>query len=100
MSNIEAWLGSVRRALAELEVHDDTLARLLDGSYSRVTVVNAGLLKAGKSSLFNALIDVPEHFATSAGRCTTKPQELDRGTHVLVDTPGIDATGYDTRDAI
>lgn len=64
----------------------------------RVKITNAGLLKAGKSSFFNALLDCSdgERFPTGAARKTiaTDEEKLE-GQLFLVDTPGIDARDED-----
>src|SRR5690606_2928495 len=62
-------------------------------------VANAGLLKAGKSSLFNAISGQQEKFATGAARCTTVQQALAMNGFQLVDTPGLDANDTDTAEA-
>lgn len=63
------------------------------------TVVNAGLLKAGKSSLFNALLEAPERFATGSVRTTTASQARPSAFGLLIDTPGLDASDVDTEEA-
>lgn len=66
----------------------------------QVTIVNAGLVKAGKSELFNALVDKPKQFKTGAARKTTQNNmyQWEKGI-CLVDTPGIDAKQDDTEEA-
>jgi tRNA U34 5-carboxymethylaminomethyl modifying GTPase MnmE/TrmE len=66
---------------------------------SRVLVANAGMVNAGKSSLFNALLDAEQHFAVKDARCTRTNGEAPLGDMVLVDTPGLDADGQDAREA-
>ena len=61
--------------------------------------VNVGLLKAGKSTLFNALADRPDHFAVGEVRTTVQVQTLDCGSYLLCDTPGLDFGALDTRRA-
>lgn len=53
-------------------------------------VVNAGLLKAGKSSLFNALAG-DEIFDTDVIRATIVNKKVELEKFTLLDTPGLDA---------
>lgn len=64
-------------------------------------VTTFGLLKAGKSSLLNALTDhlETELFATGAARTTVHNQTLLQQDFIFVDTPGLDATGADDVEA-
>lgn len=67
----------------------------LNNTYSNLPrVVVCGLLKAGKSSLLNALTNhlENEHFATKSSRATVANQELIHDGIIYIDTPGIDAT--------
>lgn len=65
-------------------------------------VGNLGLLKAGKSSLANALADVLDDrlFAVGVNRTTTRTQAHDLGDFVLLDTPGLDCSQNDTRETL
>lgn len=67
-----------------------------------VTIANTGLVNAGKSSLFNALLDSyeTERFPVGAVRTTKfgKRESLAEGIDIL-DTPGIDATDGDDEEA-
>ncbi|HOT29876.1 MAG TPA: hypothetical protein PLU72_16990 [Candidatus Ozemobacteraceae bacterium] len=58
---------------------NDTLETISSASRHRggFTIVNAGLLKAGKSSLFNALLETRDRFATGDARTTVANQEQD-----------------------
>lgn len=85
---------------------DDTLHLLADDIFGacsddndQVCIVNTGLLKAGKSSLFNALVGNEDEFATAEVRCTVANQHSRQTVFTLVDTPGIDATDADTNEA-
>ena len=49
-------------------------------------IVNAGLLKAGKSSLLNALTG-KRQFATDVIRATVKNQKEETDKYILLDTP-------------
>lgn len=56
-----------------------------------VKVVNTGMVSAGKSSLYNALIDsTDEFFKIGASRTTIKANYYDYGSISYIDTPGID----------
>ncbi len=65
---------------------------------SKVRIANFGLLKAGKSMLFNCLSDSVDNsdFATGSVRTTVKPKELELDNYILVDTPGLDCTDHDS----
>lgn len=64
-------------------------------------VTTCGLVKAGKSSLLNALTDhlKEELFATGATRTTVRNQTLSHEHFIFVDTPGLDATDSDDVEA-
>jgi GTP-binding protein EngB required for normal cell division len=64
-------------------------------------VVVCGLLKAGKSSLLNALTNnlEDEYFKTKASRATTTVEELICDGVIYVDTPGLDANSDDDKEA-
>jgi tRNA U34 5-carboxymethylaminomethyl modifying GTPase MnmE/TrmE len=64
-------------------------------------VMVCGLLKAGKSSLLNALTGhlAQEYFATGASRATTCVAELNLNGVIYVDTPGLDANADDDVEA-
>ena len=66
-----------------------------------IRITTCGLLKAGKSSLLNALTDhlETELFATGAVRTTVRNQTLSYQNIVFVDTPGLDATEEDDKEA-
>ena len=68
---------------------------------SRPRIVACGLLKAGKSSLLNALTGhlAEEFFATGASRTTAALQEAVVDGLVYVDAPGIDASEADDDEA-
>lgn len=81
----------------------DLLARweqmsALQGQKCRVGCI--GLLKAGKSSLCNALTDSLDDqlFAVGLIRTTTANQERDCGDYILLDTPGLDCNENDERE--
>jgi predicted GTPase len=56
-------------------------------------------LKAGKSTLFNAIIG-GEKFETSVVRATKRIQEEKLKNFILIDTPGLDACEQDTEIAL
>lgn len=64
-------------------------------------ITTCGLLKAGKSSLLNALTDhlETELFATGAVRTTVRNQTLSHQNFIFVDTPGLDANEADDKEA-
>lgn len=82
-------------------LHRETLEHGAQAVDNKPRVIVCGLLKAGKSSLLNALSGQiePEHFATKASRATTKVAELTSDGVTYVDTPGLDATVEDDEEA-
>lgn len=62
-------------------------------------IVNAGLLKAGKSTLFNALAG-KEVFASDVVRATRENSKIELEEYFLMDTPGLDAQDEDTQMAL
>ncbi len=64
-------------------------------------IVVCGLLKAGKSSLLNALTNNlnTEYFETGSARATTKIKALEINGFIYIDTPGIDANKEDEEEA-
>lgn len=75
------------------------LRKLVAASNDVPMIANYGLLKAGKSTLFNALMDERELFATADVRCTTEQQKHKAHGIEFVDTPGLDANEQDTAEA-
>ena len=68
----------------------------------KIRMANLGLLKAGKSTLFNCISGnyQEEKFATGVTRTTTTAQEVDLGGLVLIDTPGIDCNEEDNEKTL
>ena len=65
-----------------------------------ITIANTGLVNAGKSSLFNALLDKEEYFAVGAVRTTTEGRRAKMNDWIeVLDTPGIDAAENDDAEA-
>ncbi|HNV69352.1 MAG TPA: 50S ribosome-binding GTPase [Candidatus Ozemobacteraceae bacterium] len=89
-------LAGLRRRLSSLT---DRLEAVGAETDDVVRIVNAGLLKAGKSLLFSALSGRRETFAVGAARCTLKSATCSFGDALLCDTPGIDAYDEDQREA-
>lgn len=65
---------------------------------NKPNIINAGLLKAGKSSLFNALSG-KEEFEIGTVRTTVENKSIDVGKYILTDTPGFDANEQDDKTA-
>ena len=71
-----------------------------DDGDKTITVVNAGLMNAGKSSLFNALANEESLFAVDDIPTTVVCQHADIGNEVvLIDTPGLDVRDADSDEA-
>ena len=64
---------------------------------SPISVLIAGVSKAGKSSTANAIIEHDEFFPTGAVRKTDRVSRKEWNRAAIVDTPGIDSI-EDTRD--
>lgn len=58
-------------------------------------IINCGLLKAGKSTLFNALAN-KSYFDTDVVRATVLNTTLELENYIFMDTPGLDANDIDT----
>lgn len=76
---------------AQFDAWEEHFAELMSAAERPVRVANAGLLKAGKSTLFNAIFGEAELFATGAARKTVVASAQALGQLELVDTPGVDA---------
>lgn len=68
-------------------------------SISPLTVAVVGLLKAGKSTLLNAMTGQDELFKSGVIRTTVKNQRVTDGYFEWIDTPGIDDTDQETTTA-
>lgn len=68
-------------------------------SISPLTVAIVGLLKAGKSTLLNAMTGQDELFKSGVIRTTVKNQRVTDGYFEWIDTPGIDDTDQETATA-
>ena len=85
------------------KIVDDILKKVeiinnLEKNHNKINIVNAGLLKAGKSELFNA-ISGKQFFETGVVRTTIENKKLDLDNYVLIDTPGLDANFEDSKMA-
>lgn len=85
------------------KIEDDILKeveviRNLQKNHNKINIVNAGLLKAGKSELFNA-ISGKQVFETGVVRTTIENKKLDLDNYALIDTPGLDANFEDSKMA-
>lgn len=84
---------------------DDQFITALENAYAMssqpLRITTCGLLKAGKSSLLNALTDHldPELFKEGAVRTTIQNQTFKHHDFIFVDTPGIDAKEEDDTEA-
>ena len=66
----------------------------------KVTIVNAGIMNAGKSSVFNALLGKEDYFKVNDIRTTRENSEVFWKDNIyLVDTPGLAAQNSDTKEA-
>lgn len=98
------WLKSLETKLIETQnisamgkLHQ--LYNLVKEDSQTPMIGNAGLLKAGKSTLFNALSNCDEKFPTGSARKTVKNQSEEMGNYIFCDTPGIDAKVEDSVEA-
>lgn len=103
-SDIEKYLDELASASPKMRVHVKATRRRIDAYFAGMEgparVVNAGIVNAGKSTLFNALADEAEElFPTADARKTTGRQEEAVGGLCFVDTPGLDALKADERRA-
>jgi len=64
-----------------------------------LSIAVVGLLKAGKSTLLNAMTGQEELFKSGVIRTTVKNQRVNDGYFEWVDTPGIDDTDQETATA-
>lgn len=78
----------------------EMLAQKLSSEATMVNIVNAGLMNAGKSSLFNSLVNQKNLFEVQDVPTTIvcKTFELFEGVHII-DSPGIEARESDTDEA-
>lgn len=78
----------------------EAVVRMIKDYDSQVIVSNFGMVKAGKSSLCNALLGRKEFFATGVVRTTAEAKRAEAGNFWLCDTPGIHAKEEDTEKAL
>lgn len=83
----------------DVEQRRTRLDSFFNSQKGKPKIANAGLLNAGKSTLFNALCGEEELFATADARKTTAAQTKVITDYELVDTPGLDAEDGDTEKA-
>ncbi len=74
------------------------IIRVFEKYDQKEVVINAGLLKAGKSSLFNAVIG-ERIFLVDSIRATIDSEEYNAGDFLFIDTPGLDANDKDSKIA-
>lgn len=79
-------------ALHHLEREYQELRNLHALAHDKPRVVAWGIVKAGKSSLLNMLADSvqEEVFRTGVTHTTTENLDMDAGSYILMDTPGLD----------
>lgn len=82
----------------EIKSSIKNLVEMIEEHGNKPKVINAGLLKAGKSSLFNALTG-SENFETDVVRATVLNKEIELEEYILIDTPGLDANYEDDNTA-
>ena len=84
--------------LVELEERTLELEKVVfENNNSKITVVNAGVMNAGKSSVFNALLGSKDLFKVKDIRTTIENSETEFATNTyFVDTPGLEAVNNDT----
>jgi tRNA U34 5-carboxymethylaminomethyl modifying GTPase MnmE/TrmE len=93
------------KCLSKYLPHGNSLITALESALvvtsQPLRITTCGLLKAGKSSLLNALTDhlETELFMTGAARTTVNNQTISHKDFMYVDTPGFDATSEDDAEA-
>lgn len=112
VKDLEEDISEVLKKSSNLKRAENLLANLKElgikvgGEKKGFFIVNMGLVKAGKSEFFNALVEKEEFFKTGVVRTTSELQEeewnLKGEKIILVDTPGLDAAGasQDEEEAI
>jgi predicted GTPase len=85
----------------DISIYKKRAEELKAKNYSdrKKVVANAGLLKAGKSTLFNALVG-KDLFPSDVVRATVENKTEELEHYFLIDTPGLDACEEDTREAL
>ncbi len=97
MENFRDYENSLNKLGLKSEAKDIKILEDIINNYNeKILVINAGLVKAGKSSLFNALISKQEYFETGAARKTVENKEYQFSESItIIDTPGLDSV-YET----
>lgn len=92
----------LKKSLSQPQLLMDLQQLLHSSQQHGIRIVNTGLLKAGKSTLYNCLVDAvgEERFKTGTVRTTMSRQEYQYGDFIYIDTPGIDHVGEETAEAI
>lgn len=87
-------------SLAELKEMIENLEIKATVKSNKLTIVNAGVMNAGKSSVFNALLGVKDCLKVDDIRTTVENREVKFKDDIyLVDTPGLEANNQDTQIA-
>lgn len=85
-----------------LEIKDmiTELEKKVKNNSNKITVVNAGVMNAGKSSVLNALMNKEGCFKVDDIRTTVENKEVKFNDNIyFVDTPGLEANDQDTNIA-
>jgi len=99
-------IGGQLEPLLEKHLPQELVANLAGALASlqdeKLRIVNTGLLKAGKSTLFNCLTESlsDDLFAVGVTRKTIQSQQVEFEEFLLVDTPGIDCQEEDTKATV
>lgn len=94
----EGLIGAVKKytgAASAKSFITEAIAAYKQLGVNETVIVNTGLLKAGKSSLFNAIFESAEKFRTKSVRATIENQAEHLCGRTYIDTPGIDAQEAD-----
>ena len=92
-TNRNYTLTEIKSMICELE-------KRVKNNSDKVTVVNAGVMNAGKSSVLNALMNQAGCFKVDDVRTTIENQEAKFSDNIyFVDTPGLEANEEDTNVA-
>lgn len=83
-------------SLQELQLKVERLKQVLSTKQDKMEVVIAGNVKAGKSTLINAIFNDDNLCPTGVVRTTVENQMIESEHYRIMDTPGINANDADT----